>query len=109
MFSRNIRSLLTTQSRRTIHNSAACSTKHTPDTYNKDVDPTPPIDSSIYRVDPSSENVQKPHEAPSGQWSRAGVRTSDYLSKMESRNVAHTSNSEQLSGAKESKGEREAR
>ncbi|KAF5369685.1 hypothetical protein D9615_010161 [Tricholomella constricta] len=54
--------------------------KHTADSYQKDVDPTPPSDSSIYRVDPSSECVQKPHEAPSGEWSRAGTRTSEYQS-----------------------------
>ncbi|KAG6886403.1 hypothetical protein C0992_004224 [Termitomyces sp. T32_za158] len=70
--------------RRTIHTSpylGSASAKHTADSYTKDdVDPTPPSDSSVYRVDASSENVQKPHEAPSGPWSRAGVQTSEYQS-----------------------------
>ncbi|KAG6859048.1 hypothetical protein C0991_001445 [Blastosporella zonata] len=55
----------------TIFNEA---TKHTSDSYNRDdVDPTPPSDSSVYRVDSLSEMVQKPHEPPSGKWSRTGV------------------------------------
>lgn len=51
---------------------------HTTDTYAKDVDTSPAVDHQIYRVDASSENVQKPYEAPSGEWSRAGVKTSEY-------------------------------
>ncbi|KAJ7463190.1 hypothetical protein FB451DRAFT_463552 [Mycena latifolia] len=46
---------------------------HTSDSYSKDVDSSPPSDSKIHRVDPSSENVQKPHEPPSGKWSATGV------------------------------------
>ncbi|KAF8173165.1 hypothetical protein K438DRAFT_167881 [Mycena galopus ATCC 62051] len=46
---------------------------HTTDSYTKEVDSTPAVDSKVHRVDPSSENVQKPHEAPSGPWSAAGV------------------------------------
>lgn len=46
---------------------------HTPDSYAKDVDYTPPPDHRIYRVDPLSENVQKPFEAPSGDFSRTGA------------------------------------
>ena len=53
---------------------------HTPDSYSKDVDHTPPTDAKIHRVDPLSENVQKPYEAPSGEWSRAGVKTDEYRS-----------------------------
>ncbi|KAJ7176228.1 hypothetical protein C8R43DRAFT_556077 [Mycena crocata] len=49
------------------------SRSHTTDTYSKDVDSSPAADSKIHRVDPSSENVQKPHEPPSGKWSAAGV------------------------------------
>ncbi|TFK33482.1 hypothetical protein BDQ12DRAFT_409005 [Crucibulum laeve] len=74
-----------THQRRLIHNTLpALSTPsksnppshdHTTDTYAKDVDATPPPDSSVHRVDPDSENVQKPHEPPSGEWSRAGTRT----------------------------------
>ncbi|KAJ7138349.1 hypothetical protein C8R44DRAFT_848176 [Mycena epipterygia] len=46
---------------------------HTSDSYSKDVDSSPSADSKIHRVDPSSENVQKPHEPPSGPWSATGV------------------------------------
>ena len=46
--------------------------KHTPDTYRKEVDATPPSDQE-------SDNVQKPHELPSG-YSRAGVKTGEYSS-----------------------------
>ncbi|KAJ7177233.1 hypothetical protein C8R43DRAFT_1118241 [Mycena crocata] len=49
------------------------SRSHTTDSYSKEVDSSPAADSKIHRVDPSSENVQKPHEPPSGRWSAAGV------------------------------------
>ncbi|KAH0588270.1 hypothetical protein J132_02604 [Termitomyces sp. J132] len=86
MLSRNIllRSTLIFPLRRTLYTSPSLSNaaaKHTADSYTKDdVDPTPPSDSTVYRVDASSENVQKPHEAPSGPWSRAGAKTSEYQS-----------------------------
>lgn len=53
---------------------------HTADSYAKDdVDPTPPKDSNIFRVDESgTEHSQKPYEPATGQWSRAGARTSEY-------------------------------
>lgn len=51
---------------------------HTPDSYSKDVDHTPPPDEKIHRIDPDSDRVQKPYEAPSGEWSRAGVKTDEY-------------------------------
>ena len=51
---------------------------HTPDSYSKDVDHSPPSDAKVHRVDPDSDRVQKPYEAPSGQWSRAGVKTDEY-------------------------------
>ncbi|KAJ7577010.1 hypothetical protein C8J56DRAFT_377661 [Mycena floridula] len=54
---------------------------HTTDSYSKDVDSSEPLDSKIHRVDGSSENVQKPHEPPSGRWSQAGVETNDYAEK----------------------------
>ncbi|KAJ2921723.1 hypothetical protein H1R20_g15371, partial [Candolleomyces eurysporus] len=56
------------------------SSSHTADSYAKDdVDPTPPQDSTIFRVDNSgSETSQKPYEPATGQWSRAGARTSEY-------------------------------
>jgi hypothetical protein len=55
------------------------SVRHTTDSYAKDVDNTPAPDHQVYRIDPSTENVQKPYEAPSGEWSRAGVKTSEYV------------------------------
>jgi hypothetical protein len=53
-------------------------TTHTPDSYSKDVDVTPPTDPTTHRVDAASEAVQRPHEPPSGEFSRAGTRTKDY-------------------------------
>lgn len=54
------------------------SDKHTSDSYAKDVDDTPPSDNTVHRIDPDSDRFQKPHEPPSGQWSRAGVQTDEY-------------------------------
>src|ERR1700722_15307114 len=51
---------------------------HTADTYSKDVDSTPPEDPTIHRVDSASESAQKPHEPPSGEFSRAGTKTKEY-------------------------------
>lgn len=51
---------------------------HTPDSYSKDIDHTPPSDKKVHRVDPDSDSVQKPYEAPSGKWSLAGVKTDEY-------------------------------
>ncbi|KDR77940.1 hypothetical protein GALMADRAFT_154983 [Galerina marginata CBS 339.88] len=66
-------------SRRSIHITPALqSDKHTSDSYSKDVDSEPPSDATVHRVDPDSDRVQKPHEPPSGEWSRAGVQTEEY-------------------------------
>jgi hypothetical protein len=51
---------------------------HSADHYFKDVDTNPPPDPTIHRVDAGSENTQRPHEPPSGQWSQAGIRTTEY-------------------------------
>lgn len=78
-----LRTALALQPRRFIHITPLffnSKPEHNPDSYSKDVDFTPPSDTSIHRVDPTSESVQKPHEAPSGEWSRAGTRTSEYQS-----------------------------
>lgn len=56
------------------------SSSHTADSYFKDVDASPPPDAKIHRVDPSSDTAQKPHEPPSGAWSRAGTQTKEYQS-----------------------------
>lgn len=76
-----------------LHNTAYLSTKsssahasgtskpdpeHTPDSYAKDVDTSSAPDTSVHRVDPSNSDVQKPHEPPSGEWSRAGVESEEY-------------------------------
>ncbi|KAF5336885.1 hypothetical protein D9611_002912 [Ephemerocybe angulata] len=62
--------------------SAKASPKHNSDTYAKDdVDPSPPSDSSVFKVDSGSECVQKPTEKTlSGEWSKAGARTNEYAS-----------------------------
>lgn len=49
---------------------------HSTDAYNKDVDTTPPEDSTTYQVDPNAD-VQKSTAPPSGEFSRAGL-TSEY-------------------------------
>ncbi|KAJ7268172.1 hypothetical protein B0H12DRAFT_1320704 [Mycena haematopus] len=75
MFPRSLLRPIQSSSRRLTvpaHSSIA-SRKHTTDSYTKEVDSTPAADSKIHRVDPSSENVQKPHEPPSGPWSETGV------------------------------------
>ncbi|KAF8956835.1 hypothetical protein BDZ97DRAFT_145570 [Flammula alnicola] len=62
-----------------IHTTASLlSGKHSADSYSKEVDCTPPEDTTVYRIDPESDLVQKPYEPPSGEWSRAGVRTDEY-------------------------------
>ncbi|KAF9268316.1 hypothetical protein L218DRAFT_609409 [Marasmius fiardii PR-910] len=89
MLSRPIASLFTRS--RTVTNLRASFysspySKHTTESYNKDVDVTPPDDSKIHRVDPGSENVQKPHEPPSGKWSETGVNAAEqyrHVSKSE--------------------------
>lgn len=51
---------------------------HSTDSYAKDVDGTPPQDHTVHRVDPTSDTAQKPHEPPSGEFSRAGTKTEEY-------------------------------
>jgi len=51
---------------------------HSAESYFKDVDYAPPPDSTVHRVDSSSEAVQRPHDPPSGEWSRAGTLTEEY-------------------------------
>ncbi|KAF5329366.1 hypothetical protein D9619_009459 [Psilocybe cf. subviscida] len=60
------------------HESGGSKPKHTPDTYSRDVDTSSAPDTSVHRVDPSNNDVQKPHEPPSGEWSRAGVESEEY-------------------------------
>jgi hypothetical protein len=51
---------------------------HSAESYSKDVDSSPPADSSTYQVDSSSEAVQRPHKPPSGAYSQAGVGSEEY-------------------------------
>ena len=51
---------------------------HSAESYFKDVDHSPPPDTSTYQVDGSSEAVQRPHKPPSGEYSRAGVTSESY-------------------------------
>ena len=51
---------------------------HSAESYFKDVDHTPPPDTSTYQVDASSEAVQRPHKPPSGEYSQAGVTSDAY-------------------------------
>ncbi|KXN89560.1 hypothetical protein AN958_05427 [Leucoagaricus sp. SymC.cos] len=57
---------------------SASGVQHTSDTYAKDVDTSPASDQQVYRLDALSENVQKPYEAPSGEWSRIGITAAEY-------------------------------
>jgi hypothetical protein len=51
---------------------------HSAESYSKEVDSSPPADSSTYQVDTSSDAVQRPHTPPSGKYSRAGVGSEEY-------------------------------
>jgi len=51
---------------------------HSAESYSKEVDSSPPADSSTYQVDSSSEAVQRPHKPPSGAYSQAGVDSEEY-------------------------------
>jgi len=51
---------------------------HSAESYFKDVDSSPPPDSSTYQVDHSSDAVQRPHKPPSGEYSKAGVGSEEY-------------------------------
>jgi hypothetical protein len=46
---------------------------HSAESYSKEVDSTPPADSSTYQVDEFSDQVQRPHQPPSGKFSQTGA------------------------------------
>ncbi|KAJ7872815.1 hypothetical protein B0H14DRAFT_159423 [Mycena olivaceomarginata] len=75
MFSRSLFRPIQSNARRLAASSSTSTASrwHSTDSYSKDVDSSPADDPTVHRVDPSSENVQKPHEAPSGRWSATGV------------------------------------
>jgi hypothetical protein len=62
------------QSRSPYTGSTSNASDHSAESYVKDVDHSPPADSSTYQVDSSSEAVQRPHKPPSGQYSQTGVQ-----------------------------------
>lgn len=83
--SRRVAALPATQTRTFSRTTLALADKeskegHSAESYFKDVDSTPPVDSTVHRVDSSSEAVQRPYEPPSGQYSQAGVETEEYRS-----------------------------
>jgi hypothetical protein len=51
---------------------------HSAESYVKEVDSSPPADTSTYQVDASSDAVQRPHKPPSGKYSQAGVGSEEY-------------------------------
>jgi hypothetical protein len=71
---------------RTIHGSRIARRQHDPpnpvshgaENYFVDGDDTPPPNTSIYKVDATSDAVQSAYEPPSGPWSRAGAGTEEY-------------------------------
>ncbi|KAJ3575820.1 hypothetical protein NP233_g839 [Leucocoprinus birnbaumii] len=58
---------------------SASNVQHTSDTYAKDVDSSPAADNQVYRIDELNDNVQKPYEAPSGDFSRTGATSAEYV------------------------------
>lgn len=51
---------------------------HSAESYFKEVDSSPPADSSTYQVDAASDAVQRPHKPPSGKYSQVGVGSAEY-------------------------------
>ncbi|KAH8827325.1 hypothetical protein DL96DRAFT_1710458 [Flagelloscypha sp. PMI_526] len=56
--------------RRALHTSRLFAAQHDTNTYAKDDKVTPPPESSVYRVDSSSESVQSSSEPPDSKWSK---------------------------------------
>jgi hypothetical protein len=78
MLSRTFRLSSLTRARTLYTSAPTYNSKHTADSYFKDVDSSPPHDSTIHTVD--NATVQRPHDAPASEWSHAGTRTKDYES-----------------------------
>ena len=57
---------------------ASKASDHSAESYVKEVDSSPPVDSATYQVDDASEAVQRPHKPPSGKYSQAGVGSEEY-------------------------------
>lgn len=70
-----------TQQRRAFHSSARrLETKHTADSYFKDVDDTPPQSSKTHQVDPSGTGAQvtRPNEPHTGEFADTGAQSKEY-------------------------------
>ena len=57
---------------------SSTSRDHSAESYFKEVDSSPPADSSTYQVDTFSDAVQRPHTPPSGKYSQVGVGSAEY-------------------------------
>ncbi|TFK94880.1 hypothetical protein K466DRAFT_508657 [Polyporus arcularius HHB13444] len=71
----------TSQQRRTFTTSARrFDSKHTAESYFKDIDNSAPSSQKVHQVDSSAtgSDVQRPSEPLTGQWSRAGAQTKEY-------------------------------
>ena len=76
---RQLRSHATQQNKRylSISTQLRLDLKHSPETYTKNVDQSPP-EGTLHSVDPESESVQRPTDPLTGPWSRAGAQTEEY-------------------------------
>ena len=63
---------------------SAGSVQHNSDTYAKEVDTSPAADQHVHRIDELNDNVQKPYEAPSGEFSRTGAMSAEYATMSKS-------------------------
>jgi len=63
---------------------SAGSVQHNSDTYAKEVDTSPAADQQVHRIDELNDNVQKPYEAPSGDFSRTGATSAEYATMSKS-------------------------
>ncbi|KIK70583.1 hypothetical protein GYMLUDRAFT_32624 [Collybiopsis luxurians FD-317 M1] len=92
MFSRNF--IIASRSRipapAFLHSSFArpAAQPHTTDSYKKDDTDDSPSSDSLHRVDPNSE-VQRPHEPPSGPYSRVGAESAEYMNTNSKYNGDH--------------------
>jgi hypothetical protein len=60
------------------HETSSKVSDHSAESYSKEVDSSPPPDTSTYQVDDSTDTVQRPHKPPSGKYSQAGVGSEEY-------------------------------
>lgn len=78
---------------------------HSAESYFKEVDSSPPADSSTYQVDASSDAVQRPHTPPSGKYSQAGVGSEKFnLEKGRERSPSNESPNEARAAGRKAEG-----